>query len=73
MDTLMPDLKTFKVCEISDYQINFYIVQNLDNTWVSCFQFSPTLKNASFGLVQNKEFLPKIGTVEKINDLDSVF
>ena len=72
MNTPIEDLKTYKVSEIFDYQINFHIVQNEDKSWVPCFQFTPSLKNSSFGLIQDKELLPKIGVVKKINDIDTI-
>lgn len=72
MDLPAQNLKTFRVSEILDYQINFYIVQNLDNSWVPCYQFVPTAENPLLGIVRNKEVLPSIGTVEKVNDLDTV-
>ena len=72
MSNPIEDLKTFKISEILDYQINFHIVQNQDKTWVPCYQFTPSTKNSLSGIIQDKEFLPKIGIVDKVNDIDTV-
>ena len=60
--------KEFNVIEVSDYTLDFQIIQNPNESWTYCLQIFPAENNIES---LDEEYVPNLGRIKKIKDVNA--
>jgi len=61
--------KIFNVIELADYTIDFQIIQNPNQNWTYCLQIFPSPYSPES--LDENEYVPELGYVKKIKEVDA--